>query len=93
MTDAELVDLLRENYWYLEVTGARAMMDLWSDVAEQREGFEETMGELGLNARDFVRGACLLAEWFAVNDLLYKSPMEQSMGVRAEKLKFPEGPW
>lgn len=88
----ELVDLLRENYWYLDVGGARAMADLWSEIAENRNGFEETAREIGVTLNDFVKAASLLGEWMIANDVLYKSPMEQSVEIRTEKLAFPEGP-
>lgn len=92
MNDGEIVDLLRENYWYLGVTGAQAMEALWGEIASNRSGFEETASEFGSTIQDFVRATSLLGDWFAINDLLYKSPLEQSVEIRTEKLKFPEGP-
>jgi len=93
MSVDELVDLLRENYWYLQITGAQAMADLWSDVNAEKVGLEETVEGLGTTVQEFVVAASLLGQWFAVNDLLYKTPMEQSVEVRTEKLGFPDGPW
>lgn len=92
MSESELMDLLRENYWYLDVTGSRALSDLWGDVAHKQDLFQETLNELGVTMKDYSRAASLLAEWFVVNDLLHKSPMEQSVEIRTEKLQFPEGP-
>lgn len=92
VTEAELVELLREEYWHMSTTGAQAMSNFWAEMADNKSGFEETAAELGVTLQDFARAASLLAEWLSINDLMYKSPMEQSVEIRTEKLKFPEGP-
>jgi hypothetical protein len=92
ITDAELVDLLREEYWRMGTTGCEAMAYLWSEMSENRSGFRDFMDQHDITEQTLVRAVSLLGEWLTINELLYKSPMEQSMEIRAEKLKFPEGP-
>lgn len=89
---SDVVALLRDNYWYLETTGAKAMANLWAELADNRSGFEETAREVGIDPTDFVAAASLLGEWFRANDLLYKSPLEMATEIRGEKLHLPEGP-
>jgi hypothetical protein len=92
ISDAELVDLLREEYWRMGVTGCEAMAHLWAEMADNRSGYESFLEEHHISYQTLVRGVSLLGEWLTLNDLLFKSPMEQSIEIRAEKLKFPEGP-
>ena len=88
----DLVALLRENYWHMSVTGVEAMRDLWSELASNGPGFEETAKEIGVKLEDFHQAANLLGEWLRTNGMMDRSPMEASMDIRAEKLRFPEGP-
>lgn len=88
----DLVALLRENYWHMSTTGAEAMRDLWAELASNKEGFEDTAKQVGVSLEDFHQAANLLGEWLRVNGMIHRSPMEASMDIRTEKLKFPEGP-
>lgn len=88
----DLTSILRENYWHMETKGAEAMKLVWEELATNRQGFEETAEEMGVALDDFFKAAALLGEWLRTNGMMYKSPIEASLEIRKEKLKFPEGP-
>jgi len=88
----DVVSVLRENYWHMDVKGAEAMRFLWEELATNKEGFEQTAKDMGVEMDHFFKAASLLGEWLRVNGMMYKSPMEASLEIRKEKLKFPEGP-
>jgi len=86
----DLVALLRESYWHGPVTGAEAMRDIWSEFADNREGFEETARDMSVSVDDFHRAANVLADWLRTNGMMDRSPLGASADIRKEKLKFPE---
>jgi len=86
----DIVALLRENYWHMSVNGAQAMRDMWTELADNEAGFKETAQQLGVGIGVFHEAANLLGEWLRVNGMMDRSPLDASLEIRKEKLKFPE---